>query len=121
MKKAKIILTSLALLAVIGGALAVKASRFQLANIWYVPIVGGQPETTITTTLHNGLVYSTTIINCTKTCLRTTDVGPIVNTSSSTTSPISTKVFTRVGGGAFTTTYHYCTLFVTRTTLCGSF
>jgi len=124
MKKAKIILTSLALLAIVGGALAFKANRALQSNIWYIPTVAGVPQTTITTTLFNGQIYSTTIINCTKTALASTNIGPLVNTSTYTTNPLTTTVFTRqVSPGvtaSFTTTYHFCTPVVTRVTAANS-
>jgi hypothetical protein len=121
MKRAKFILTSTAILAIIGGTLAFNASKFQPANIWYIPQGGlGTTQTTIFT---DGFLYMTTILNCTKACLRTTNVGPLVNTSTVTTSPFSTTVFTRINplGGpplTFATTFPYCTRIQTRTTLC---
>ncbi|GAA3935313.1 hypothetical protein GO495_14775 [Chitinophaga oryziterrae] len=74
MKKAKIVLTVVAIFAIVGGALAIKARD---TNLFYVPSVPGgicsvPVFTTLTTTIPNvgkHLEYSFTTIQPTTTCL----------------------------------------------------
>ena len=113
MKKAKIILTSVAILAVIGGALAFKATRFNPPTLW--TLLAGSKVTSTTT---NGIVYSTTVPNCVLTDIATTTTGPLVVATTTSTRAAVTTVFTTVIGGqptSFTTVYPFCTTFLTRT------
>jgi len=110
MKKAKIILASLVLLSVIGGIFAFKAAR-QPRNIWTVS------GTKLSTILVGTLTYSTTIPNCTLTALATTNVGPNVIVSYSSTSDAVKTVFTRAGQPDFPSTYLFCTTILTKTTI----
>ena len=111
MKKAKIILSCVAILAVVAGALAFRASRLP-ANIY--TLLDGNKVTSITI---GNIVYTTTIPNCTlKTPLRvSTDVGTPVAVSSTTTNALSTTVFISAGHPNVTTTFAYCTAWVTAT------
>lgn len=105
MKKAKIILASLAVFAVVGGAFAFRASRFQAPSV-YSLLAGSR----VTTTIVGSQTYTTTIPNCTLLNLATTNVGTPTNIYSTTsTSPAVTTVFTRAGGQQFVTTYPFCT------------
>jgi hypothetical protein len=122
MKKAKIILTCVGLLAVIGGAAAFKASRFELANVWYIP-ANQTTRLTVTSAVPNGPLYTTTIPNCTLSNQVTTDVGPDILTSTTSTNINVTTVFTRANPNpalpplSFTTTYSYCVPILTKTAL----
>ena len=65
MKKAKIVLSAVALFAVVGGAFAFKAARFQPANVY----------TTYSTTTIGGVPTA----YCTLTDLRTTNAGVLTS------------------------------------------
>jgi hypothetical protein len=112
MKKEKIILTSIAILAVLGGALAFKSNRLP-PNVY--TLLAGSKVASITV---GGIVYTTTIPNCTLTCLNTTNVGPIVSVSSTTTSFNSVTAFLSAGRPPIITTFPYCTLWLTRVVIC---
>jgi hypothetical protein len=74
MKKAKIILTMIAVLAVVGGALAFKAKRN--TRLLYIP--AGE---TITTSVIAGFVYTTSVPFCVvDPQFFSTNVGPLNNT-----------------------------------------
>lgn len=118
MKKAKIILGVIALLAVAGGAFAVKA-RFDEADRLFI-LAGGSK---VTTTQVGTVVYSTTIPNCTTTnrFIRESGGTPVAGFSVTTTNANTVTTFTAttaVGGPTLSTilTYPYCTAIVTATT-----
>jgi len=114
MKKAKIILASVAILAVVGGALAFKTSRFLPPNIY---TISGTKLSTITTAV-GGPTYSAVIPNCTLTNLVTTNQGSQVVVSTSSTRNNVTAAFThQPSGNEITATYAFCTTILTRTTL----
>jgi hypothetical protein len=73
MKKAKIILTAITVLAVVGGALAFKAKRTPFPAF----IVTGQ---TITSFIRNGLIYRTVVPLCTTSKFIDPDGSPLVTT-----------------------------------------
>jgi hypothetical protein len=108
MKKAKIVLTCVAILAVVGGALAFKAMRLP-ANIY--SLLAGNKVASITV---GTVVYTTTIPNCTLTTYHTVAEGGVErNLSSTTTAAASTTIF-RSGANQVITTFPYCTLWVTK-------
>jgi hypothetical protein len=109
MKKAKIILTCVAILAVVGGALAFRANRLP-SNVF--TLLAGSKATSITV---GGIVYTTTIPNCTLTALRTVPGTPNVIVSSTTTDPNTVVAFKSAGHPDIITTYAYCTQWFTRT------
>lgn len=116
MKKAKVILASLAILAVIGGALAFKASRLPAKQLYILldeAVVGPQWSSY---TNAQGLVFSTTIPPCTLTNVFTTTQGTPVITSTSTSAALVRTFFTRAGSSPIQTTYHYCTQKLVATT-----
>jgi hypothetical protein len=109
MRKAKIILASLAILAVVGGTLAFKARSFLPPNVY--TLLAGNKVASITI---GSMVYTTTVQNCTLLPLRSTSQGGVLaNVSSTTISPNSTTVF-RSGAFFIIAPYTYCTLWVTK-------
>jgi hypothetical protein len=104
MKKAKIILTSLAILAVIGGALAFKASRVP-ANLYWVPPFPN--STTVTTLIVGGVPYTTIIPNCTLSNRVEVNGSPINTFKSSTEAGVQT-LFQRAGQSPVAGTYVFC-------------
>ncbi|SEW03917.1 hypothetical protein SAMN05428988_1488 [Chitinophaga sp. YR573] len=85
MKNAKIILTAIALFAVVGGALAFKAQKFTPLPVFtrIGPI--------ITSTTINGIVYTTTIPLCTTTDLWFSVDGDLLPVFSTTTAVLTGK------------------------------
>jgi hypothetical protein len=98
MKKAKIILSAIAVFAVIGGALAFKTSRFSETQLWTVTGV----TVTSTTTAVGGPTYSATIPYCKTVNFFTTDDSPLILTNARLTVGAIIKA-TRVGGTQTTT------------------
>jgi hypothetical protein len=111
MKKEKKILACIAILAIIGGALAFRASRMP-PNV-YTLLPGSK---VFRITLPSNIICTTTIPNCTLTNLATTAFGPLVIVSSTTTSPLSTTVFLCPEQTVVTNTFPYCTQWITRVT-----
>ncbi|SEW03928.1 hypothetical protein SAMN05428988_1489 [Chitinophaga sp. YR573] len=85
MKNAKIILTAIALFAVVGGALAFKAQRFTPLQAFtrIGPI--------ITSTTINGVVYTTTVPLCTTTALWFSLEGDLFPAFTTTTEVLTGK------------------------------
>jgi hypothetical protein len=93
MKKAKIVLTTIALFAVIGGALAFKASRILFGKVFYT--------TTAYSTFNTLYTRAGLVSFCfyTSSNLYWTDVGSPLYTSFRTTAfPTTSLILTRVGG-----------------------
>jgi hypothetical protein len=75
MKKAKVILTAIAVFAVIGGALAFKTSRFNEFQLW---TLNGATTVSVTTIVGGlPLTYTATVPNCVITNRYATDDSPV--------------------------------------------
>jgi hypothetical protein len=113
MKRATITLACVAILGVIGGALAFKTSR-QPDNV-YTLLPGSKVITIIRAP---GVICTTTVPNCTLTHLATTNAGPPVSVRSTTTNASVVTVFKCPTPPDVVTTYAYCTLWLTSVTPC---
>jgi hypothetical protein len=76
MKKAKIILTAIAVFAIIGGALAFKASRYTEVQLWTINGVTTVDTIIIITT--TVIIYTATVPKCTTTNRWGTDDGDVL-------------------------------------------
>jgi len=97
MKKAKIILTCVALLAIVGGALAFKAKKFALG-------VQAYSLTTVTSSTVGGNIYTATgsfCITVPGSFINTVNNLGVITDTWSTTTPLTTATFT---SGALTIT-----------------
>ena len=108
MKKAKIMLMAIAVLGIVGGALAFKASsKFSISNLFcYTANFAGLPTTTcrtsFVTNVNNGqatiqgTIYAT-LTTTTNSCVFKTTVGGVLTTYYCTI-PLSTPVYSNAGG-----------------------
>jgi len=109
MEKAKILLTCVIILGIIGGALAFRANRLP-SNV-YTLLPGNK---VVSYTIGN-VIYTTTVPNCTRTDLVSCAFSIVTSVSSTTTDPLVTTIFKSAGHPDQVGTYAYCTLWITRT------
>jgi hypothetical protein len=114
MKKAKIILTAIAVFAVVGGALAFKTSRFTELPLWTL----NGSTTTTTTTAVGGPTYTALVPFCTTTPFFGTTTFPGAVLVNARVSAAAQVIGTRVGGTETTLiVYRACPAFQTFTTI----
>lgn len=112
MKKARIILSAIALLSVIGGTLAFKAYRQGLGQLaTYDP-----NQTILTSYTTDNKVYTATIPSCVLTNVFVRNNGQIVDTWKTSTAAAITTLGTAPDGSTTTFTFVFCTTTATAIT-----